>query len=42
MQEASQVDQIGTYFQKDIPEVPYNDEDAFLEVLLQAGLTSAE
>jgi hypothetical protein len=32
------VDQIAGYFNRYIPEVPYNDEDAFLEVLKQAGL----
>lgn len=29
---------IASYFNRYIPEVPYNDEDAFLEVLKQAGL----
>lgn len=42
VQEASQVDQIATYFHKDIPEVLYNDEDAFLDVLQKAGLTSTD
>lgn len=42
VQEVSQVDQIATYFHKDIPEVPYNNEDAFLDVLQKAGLTSTD
>ncbi len=37
-QEQRQVDTIAGYFNRFIPEVPYNDEDAFLEVLKQAGL----
>ena len=40
MQERAQLNLIADYFHKDIPEVPYNDEDAFLEVLQKAGLTS--
>ncbi len=41
-QERSQLNQIADYFHKDIPEVPYNDEDAFLEVLKKAGLTATD
>jgi hypothetical protein len=39
VQERSVVDQIQAYFKHDIPEVPYDDEDAFVEVLKKAGLT---
>jgi hypothetical protein len=38
-QEKAVLDAIQDYFQVDIPEVPYDDEDAFLEVLKKAGLT---
>lgn len=37
--EARVVDQIAAYFQHNIPEVPYDDEDRFVEVLKKAGLT---
>lgn len=37
--EKSVVDQIQAYFKHDIPEVPHDDEDAFVEVLKKAGLT---
>ena len=30
---------ISEYFKHEIPEVPYNDEDAFVNVLKEAGLT---
>lgn len=33
------VDEIEAYFKHPIPEVPYDNEDAFLEVLKKAGLT---
>ena len=33
------LDAIQQYFQHDIPEVTYDDEDAFVDVLQQAGLT---
>lgn len=33
------LDQISAYFKHDIPEVPFNDEDKFVEVLKKAGLT---
>ncbi|KAL4418934.1 hypothetical protein ABPG77_009114 [Micractinium sp. CCAP 211/92] len=33
------VDEIQAYFKHDIPEVPYDDEDKFMEVLKKAGLT---
>eukprot|EP00884_Botryococcus_braunii_P018155 jgi/Botrbrau1/5022/Bobra.0396s0036.1 len=33
------LDAIQDYFQVDIPEVPHDDEDAFLDVLKKAGLT---
>lgn len=38
-QERAQLDQIQEYFQHTIPEVPHNDEDRFVEVLKEAGLT---
>lgn len=37
--EAFQLDQIAEYFKHTIPEVPYNDEEKFVEVLKEAGLT---
>jgi hypothetical protein len=39
VQEKRILDSISEYFKHDIPEVPFNDEDEFLEVLKQAGLT---
>jgi ATP-dependent RNA helicase DDX19/DBP5 len=33
------VDEIAAYFKHDIPEVPFDDEDAFVGVLKKAGLT---
>ena len=33
------LDNIQQYFRHDIPEVPYDDEDKFVEVLQLAGLT---
>lgn len=39
LQEKRILDSISEYFKHDIPEVPFNDEDEFLEVLKQAGLT---
>lgn len=39
MQEKQILDSISEYFKHDIPEVPYNDEDEFLNVLKEAGLT---
>jgi ATP-dependent RNA helicase DDX19/DBP5 len=33
------MDEIEAYFRHDIPEVPYDDEDKFLDVLKKAGLT---
>ena len=38
-QEKAVIDQISAYFQHEIKEVPYDDEDAFIEVLKEAGLT---
>ena len=38
-QENSIVDKIGHYFQREIPNVPYDDEDRFVDVLKEAGLT---
>ena len=38
-QENAVIDAIGDYFHHDIPEVPYNDEDRFIAVLKEAGLT---
>lgn len=40
MQENRILDQIAHYFQHDIPSVPHDDEDVFLEVLEKAGLRS--
>ena len=34
------LDEIARYFQHDIPAVPHDDEDVFLEVLTKAGLRS--
>ena len=42
VQERAQLNLIADYFHKDIPEVPCNDEDAFLEVLTKAGLTASD
>jgi hypothetical protein len=39
LQEIRVVNEIATYFNTDIPEVPYDDEDKFVEVLKKAGLT---
>lgn len=39
LQEARQMQMISDYFQRTIPEVPFSDEDAFLAVLRNAGLT---
>ncbi len=39
MQEKQILDSISEYFRHEIPEVPYNDEDEFLNVLKEAGLT---
>lgn len=33
------IDEIATYFKHDIPEVPYDDEERFVDVLRKAGLT---
>ena len=33
------LDQIAAYFNREIPEVPYNDDERFVEVLKEAGLT---
>jgi len=33
------INEIAAYFQHEIPEVPHDDEDAFIEVLKKAGLT---
>lgn len=33
------IDQIAAYFKHDIPAVPFDDEDKFIEVLKKAGLT---
>lgn len=33
------IDQIAAYFNHEIPEVPYDDEDRFVQVLKEAGLT---
>jgi len=38
-QEEALLQAISDYFQKPIPEVPHDDEDKFIEVLKQAGLT---
>ena len=40
MQESRILDQIAHYFQHEIPAVPHDDEDVFLEVLEKAGLRS--
>ena len=39
LQEESLVQTISDYFQKPIPEVPFDDEAKFVEVLKEAGLT---
>ena len=39
MQEKQILDSISEYFKHEIPEVPYNDEDEFVNVLKEAGLT---
>lgn len=39
MQEKYVLDAISEYFKHEIPEVPYDDEDAFSNVLKEAGLT---
>lgn len=36
--EKNVIDQIAAYFKHDIPEVPYDDEDKFFDVLKKAGL----
>lgn len=36
------MEMISQYFERDIPEVPYNDEDHFLDVLRKAGLTDQQ
>lgn len=38
-QEESLVQAIANYFQRSIPEVPFDDETKFVEVLKEAGLT---
>ena len=38
-QERLVLDAIQQYFQHEIPEVTFDDEDAFVDVLQQAGLT---
>lgn len=38
-QDMGVVNAIASYFQHPIPEVPWNDEDAFISVLNKAGLT---
>ena len=38
-QERKVVDEIQAYFRHDIPEVAFDDEDRFVEVLRRAGLT---
>ena len=38
-QEKQILSSISEYFKHEIPEVPYNDEDEFLNVLKEAGLT---
>ena len=38
-QEKNVLNLISEYFKHEIPEVPYNDEDAFVNVLKEAGLT---
>ncbi|GMH44717.1 hypothetical protein BSKO_12669 [Bryopsis sp. KO-2023] len=37
--EGALVDEISTYFKHEIPEVQYDDEDMFIDVLKKAGLT---
>ena len=39
LQEEAQLQAISDYFQKPIPEVPHDDENRFIEVLKEAGLT---
>ena len=39
LQEKNVLDSISEYFKHEIPEVPYNDEEAFIKVLKEAGLT---
>ena len=39
LQEKQILDSISEYFKHEIPEVPYNDEDEFMNVLKEAGLT---
>lgn len=39
MQEIDVLERISEYFQHAIDEVPYNDEDRFEQVLIEAGLT---
>ena len=39
VQERLVLDAIQQYFQHEVPEVSYDDEDAFVDVLQQAGLT---
>ncbi len=39
LQEEAQLQAISDYFQKPIPEVPHDNEDRFIEVLKEAGLT---
>lgn len=41
-QEKRIVDEIETYFNHPIPAVPYDDEDEFVRVLRDAGLTEQE
>lgn len=36
------MDEIETYFNHPIPAVPYDDEDEFVRVLRDAGLTEQE
>jgi ATP-dependent RNA helicase DDX19/DBP5 len=38
-EDARVVDSIARYFARDIPDVPWDDEEAFIEVLRKAGLT---
>ena len=39
MQEEGQLQQIADHFQHPIPEVPHDDEEKFVQVLKEAGLT---
>jgi hypothetical protein len=39
LQEKNVLNAISEYFKHEIPEVPNNDEDAFVNVLKEAGLT---